>query len=254
MRGRNDRSNRVASTANEDCFTAFAMTWAFLRWLRVNLFKNAVFFLIPQQIATTRLQRYFILIYFNMGLKTIVKVGCITNLSDARYCAGMGVDMLGFRAHPSQPEYVDPVTFHEMRGWFSGPKIVAELYGVATRDELDQVIEDYQPDLVEISPRELDKLQPIHLPFILSISEDEYRSFAGKQPGCRYLLVSSANESFIREVAGEYAVLLDSPEMEVQQTLRLPVAGIALLGSSEEKPGYKTYEQLAAVLEELEQD
>jgi phosphoribosylanthranilate isomerase len=33
-----------------------------------------------------------------MPLKTFVKVGCITNLSDARYCAGMGVDMLGFRA------------------------------------------------------------------------------------------------------------------------------------------------------------
>ncbi len=31
-----------------------------------------------------------------MALKTIVKVGNITNLSDARYCAVMGVDMLGF--------------------------------------------------------------------------------------------------------------------------------------------------------------
>ena len=29
-----------------------------------------------------------------MPLKTFVKVGNITNLSDARYCAGMGVDML----------------------------------------------------------------------------------------------------------------------------------------------------------------
>ena len=29
-------------------------------------------------------------------LKTQVKVSSITNLSDARYCAGMGVDLLGF--------------------------------------------------------------------------------------------------------------------------------------------------------------
>ena len=29
-------------------------------------------------------------------LKTLIKVSNINNLSDARYCAGMGVEMLGF--------------------------------------------------------------------------------------------------------------------------------------------------------------
>ena len=65
-----------------------------------------------------------------MPLKTFVKVGCITNLSDARYCAGMGVDMLGFRAVESQENYIKPSQFQEIRGWIAGPLVVAEVYGV----------------------------------------------------------------------------------------------------------------------------
>ena len=42
-----------------------------------------------------------------MSLQTFVKVGEITNLSDARYCAGMGVDLLGFNVVENTPGYVD---------------------------------------------------------------------------------------------------------------------------------------------------
>jgi hypothetical protein len=38
LRGRNDRSNLVHSFENPDCFTAFAMTGIFLRWLPTFLF------------------------------------------------------------------------------------------------------------------------------------------------------------------------------------------------------------------------
>jgi phosphoribosylanthranilate isomerase len=47
-----------------------------------------------------------------MALKTKVKAGNITNLSDARYCAGMGVDWLGFPA-----DVVNPDTFKEITNW-----------------------------------------------------------------------------------------------------------------------------------------
>ena len=56
-----------------------------------------------------------------MALKTLVKVGKISNLSDAWYCAGMSVDMLGFTVIASQENYVSPELFREMRGWFYGP-------------------------------------------------------------------------------------------------------------------------------------
>jgi phosphoribosylanthranilate isomerase len=43
-----------------------------------------------------------------MALKCFVKVGNVTNLSDARYCAGMGVDLLGFPVDAAQPGPVAP--------------------------------------------------------------------------------------------------------------------------------------------------
>ncbi|MFM1835376.1 MAG: hypothetical protein RJA04_63, partial [Bacteroidota bacterium] len=48
-------------------------------------------------------------------LKTLVKVSAITNLSDARYCAGMGVDLLGF---PLGKISIDQFT--EIRNWLAG--------------------------------------------------------------------------------------------------------------------------------------
>ena len=41
-----------------------------------------------------------------MALSTIVKVGSIRNLSDARYCAGMMVDVLGFSINPNDKNYI----------------------------------------------------------------------------------------------------------------------------------------------------
>ena len=48
-----------------------------------------------------------------MPLKTIVKVGSITNLSDARYCAGMGVEMLGFNVVAGHESFIDAKKYQE---------------------------------------------------------------------------------------------------------------------------------------------
>ena len=56
-----------------------------------------------------------------MSLVTKVKAANITNLSDARYCAGMGVDWIGFPL-----SQVNPTVFSEITGWLSGPQWVVE--------------------------------------------------------------------------------------------------------------------------------
>src|SRR5688500_2450084 len=86
-----------------------------------------------------------------MPLKTIVKVSHISNLSDARYCAGMGVDMLGFRVIPGIDHYLAPELYQDIRGWISGPKIIAELYGVTHPAQVEDVITTYAPDYFELS-------------------------------------------------------------------------------------------------------
>ena len=68
--------------------------------------------------------------------RTRVKICGITRLEDARYCAAMGADYLGFVQHPESPRYVAPATAKEIIEWSVGPEPV----GVFVNREADEVI------------------------------------------------------------------------------------------------------------------
>src|SRR5262245_4914546 len=109
-----------------------------------------------------------------MPLKTIVKVGNITNLSDARYCSGMGVEMLGFQAIESRPNHITPKLFQEIRRWIPGPKVVAEVYGLPQAGDLEAVLSQYAPDYVELSLPEYQQYQSaLRLPAIVSLTREQ---------------------------------------------------------------------------------
>ena len=82
-----------------------------------------------------------------MSLKTKVKVGNITNLSDARYCAGMGVDMLGFAIGKADGQGVGATKFKEITDWIAGPEFILELPEGAIID----ISEKYNVSLIELS-------------------------------------------------------------------------------------------------------
>ena len=91
-----------------------------------------------------------------MSLKTEVKVGHISNLSDARYCAGMGVQYLGFSMDSNSEHYVDQDTLKTIKEWIVGPKIVGEFsnlditsYDYSNLDEDLDCIEISDPDSIE---------------------------------------------------------------------------------------------------------
>jgi phosphoribosylanthranilate isomerase len=184
-----------------------------------------------------------------MALKTLVKIGGITNLSDARYCAGMGVDMLGFGVVPGLPNYVSPELFQQIRGWVTGPLIVAEISGLKTADELHQILEDYRPDMLEIELPELSLIPSPPLPYILRLRSDQQVGTLSIQP--EYLLgrpplVATSSYPVLLEVRTTdeaKAALADSS-----------VQGIALVGGPELRPGLKDYSDLADILELLEVD
>ncbi len=50
----------------------------------------------------------------------------INNLSDARYCAGMGADKLTFVLDPSLPDNLDTRTVKELAGWIAGVELLGE--------------------------------------------------------------------------------------------------------------------------------
>jgi len=85
-----------------------------------------------------------------MTLRTLVKISAVTNLSDARYCAGMGVEMMGFNIDPNSPKFISSEKFKEISGWVAGVKFVGEYHSKEPFD-IHSAIEEYGLDLVEVN-------------------------------------------------------------------------------------------------------
>jgi phosphoribosylanthranilate isomerase len=186
-----------------------------------------------------------------MPLKTIVKVGNISNLSDARYCSGMGVDMLGFRVIEGQPNFIGSKAFQEIRGWISGPKVVAEIYGIDNVDKIPSILENYAPDYFEMSWLEFKTFgKDLPKPAIIkALISDEITTTSN---GIAYVIVEEKKESH----PAAFPILIKPKSKEqLQQALdRGSIQGVALDGTAEERPGFKDYADLAEFLEFLDED
>ena len=193
-----------------------------------------------------------------MPLKTIVKVGNISNLSDARYCAGMGVDMLGFTVIEGNESFVSPKLYQEIRGWVAGPSVVLALYGLPSASSLPAILDNYVPDYLEVGIRELRHL-PISLSCPIILAMETPADLAEAEPwhkGIAYLQVKEINKELIAEIQPSFPVLLELQSASLLQQLldTNPIKGIALSGSPEVRPGFKDYHNLTDVLEQLETD
>jgi phosphoribosylanthranilate isomerase len=196
-----------------------------------------------------------------MALKTMVKVGEISNLSDARYCSGMGVDMLGFCVVARQKHYVSPELFKEIRGWFSGPSIVAEVYGIQNGEDLPSIIRDYLPDFIELSFQDLLKIHSPNSTYILSTTVEELTTQENliapfRKQISKIILPATTDKKLIDDLARSYKVMLrvDSETVLDDVLNNSSIKGITLKGSAEDKPGLKNYDQLSSILEKLEVD
>ena len=194
-----------------------------------------------------------------MALKIMVKVGEISNLSDARYCSGMNVDMLGFHVIEGQPHYVSPELFKELRGWFSGPAVVAEVYGIQKGEDLAPIVQNYLPDFIELSLQDLVKIHSPYSTFLLSTTYEELMANESVIAPFRIqiskvIIPASTDPKAIEDLARSYKVLLrvDAHTSIDAVLTNSSIKGIALQGTPEERPGLKNYDQLAEILEKLE--
>lgn len=191
-----------------------------------------------------------------MPLKSFVKVSHLSNLSDARYCAGMGVDMLGFSAVPSAPHYLNPQVFQDIRGWVAGPKITAEIYGVDSGAVIEAVVRDYAPDYLELSLDEYERFaDELTVPAIISVADVSRVKSKEKKAGIAFVIVEDGTEC--SEVASiPYPVLVKVQSVERLHRLLADncFSGFVLDGPAETRPGYTNYEALGDILEALEED
>lgn len=195
-------------------------------------------------------------------LRTTVLVRRVTNLSDARYCAGMGVELLGFPL--SGPGALTAATVNEIGGWVSGIQRVGEFDNSLSAAEINALISacalDYvlltEPD-APLSPDELAR------PIIWLLAADQLRT----APANAAFIVLTGLTDFADATLVE---LLNSPsyppvllaltdDMSADQAAEalaaLPkLAGLTLEGGQELRPGIRDFGALADVLETLEVD
>lgn len=190
-----------------------------------------------------------------MALKSIVKVSHLSNLSDARFCSGMGVELLGFAAIPGGEHYMDPAVFQEIRGWLAGPQIIAELYGILSASQIHDVVANYAPDYFELTWEDYSKYgKDLTLPCIVSFSDIADARTAGRDPGIAYAIVGEKTSG--ADIAGApYPALL-----RIGSLNHLTVAlsdgrfqGYVIEGPRQTQAGITSYDELGALLEALEE-
>ncbi len=193
-------------------------------------------------------------------LKTQVKVSSIANLSDARYCAGMGVEWLGF---PLQEITLE--RFTEIRNWLAGVQIVGE-FTKATAEQIREAVSTYKPDVIEIdSSVSLVAIQSIEIPKILRVNIDTDNLpaiFAASAPYVSHFLVVGDSvdsltgmEASIEIWSAQYPIILglDIPESDLDEWVeQSSIQGIGLVAGEEDRPGFRDFTDLMTILEKLE--
>lgn len=204
-----------------------------------------------------------------MALKTFVKVSNISNLSDARYCAGMGAEMLGFAVEQDAENYIEPQAYSEMIAWLSGVEFVAE-FTKSNLQEINHILEKYPTHAIQteneevlakllenVQKQEIDTL-PIKILFrtenleTLELLAEKYASIVA------FFILPNATSYTIEQIeplTKKYNILLENlgSLSEVETFLQNTQAkGLVLQGTKEIAPGLKDFDDLAEILEGLE--
>lgn len=206
-----------------------------------------------------------------MALRTSVIVNGINNLSDARYCAGMGVDIIGFNLKLDNPERVQPETLKEIAGWVSGVQLAGE-FERAKPEVINEMAEEFKLDYIQLDTAYLiDEIEEINRPVIqkVFINKDTVDSELLEMMELYNSVVDSfiiysddftsvdeTNTKFLKQIAKQFKVYIGFglDKQNINATLKqIKPHGIGLQGGHEIKPGLKDFDELQEIFEEIEE-
>ncbi len=201
-----------------------------------------------------------------MALQTLVKISGITNLTDARYCAGMGVEMVGFGIDDSANDFIGFQKIQDIIQWLSGVQLVGEI----TNQNIESVSE-YGFDFLETANLQLIDNQAnnkgnsskVILKIVITQENLAELSYILEKYHTKvsYFLLESALQfdnhitNILKNHCVKYPILLgfgisQSTITHILDTIK--PAGIALKGGIEISPGLKDMDELAEILEMIE--
>jgi phosphoribosylanthranilate isomerase len=183
-----------------------------------------------------------------MSLVTRVKVGNITSLSEARYCAGMGVDFLGFRIGEHG---LAAQGYQDIINWISVPHLVLEAHRNPSIT-LEEITTQFPGHYIEINKDQLAWLDSAHS-FIIYVSASDWSSVLARIEGKKnvaFIELDPAGSDIPAISTFPVIIKIDSMK-ELDVAMNSPVAAISIDGSPESKPGIMDYGLVGEVLEVL---
>lgn len=194
-------------------------------------------------------------------LRLPVKVNSITNLTDARFCAGMGVEMLGFSMSEKHERHIKTEKANGITGWLSGVKVVSECYFGEKTDILIETAKGISAEVIEIDAimYKPNSIPDFNLILRLSVSEWETVNAVLPENALLHLMLEKAdleNISAIQEICESQSTLLNVSKLDLALVdnllLKVSAYGISIDGGNEISPGISDFDHLAEVLEYLE--
>ena len=179
-------------------------------------------------------------------------VSNITNLSEARYCAGMGVQFLAYPAH-----LVNPKMYQDITSWLQGPEMVLDVSNIA---EVSTLLNEYRSGYILLSADQFQRISDtLEVPAMVKIDSGSIRlaNELSKQTRLiRYIVTEGLSEEetkYLKSIGFSLLhTITDNNGQSIEELLKWPIDGIVLIGNPELKPGLMDYSHLSEMLENLE--
>lgn len=192
-----------------------------------------------------------------MALATFVKISSVNNLSDARYCAGMEVDQLGFVIEEGEESYVSSEDFKEIADWLSGVEFVGEVN--TAQSDLSAIIANYKLDAIQIRHEEqIEAAFTTGLKVVFHAdNQEKAEQILNAYPKVDYILLDTdtAIDASICSQPQKVVITSGFDANNVKSQFESSdLKGIAMKGGDEIRPGYKDFDELGDILEALDTD
>lgn len=185
-----------------------------------------------------------------------IKASQVSNLTDARYFAALGVDYLGFKLDLSHEDRLSEALFHGIKEWVEGPKIVAEI-GKTPLDLIHEVFSAEDYDILQCASPNISSDQ------ITELTIDNLDDLNSCLPSEIYLPDFSpfremdlyAKKDELKDLCNRFKLILPAPADKKHLDLLLHDIvpfGIEVKGSMEEKVGFKSFDDLDEFFEMYE--
>ncbi|MDP5120548.1 MAG: hypothetical protein NWQ46_03050 [Spirosomaceae bacterium] len=186
-----------------------------------------------------------------------IYVSGVNNLSDARYCSGMGVEFIGVSMDEHDPNYLPVEKFNEINGWLVGINWIAESSD-SNAESLIEKCEIYGLKRIAIA-NDLLAEQLIVAGFEVLLKVEEVLTSVISSPniiGYEIIFSEKLLDELENGLYNDNTSLYLGGEISIENLEKIneieSVKGVVISGGEEERPGYKDMDGLIDAIEVFE--